>query len=194
MSERARLLAAHVRTLADDDVGDLLVELPRERFAGLCQVALAQPLVPDALALSFQQAASRQGEVTRWDVLVARPLRNSGGDRMVGGVIGAVARCTWPTSRGGEAAGWAAFARPGEQATGEQPVQAGVCWPTRTQAAAALAWVTPASGARALTLAAHVRALSDDELGDVLVELPTRRFVALLDAAFPDPTEQGVAA
>jgi len=43
----------------------------------------------------------------------------------------------------------------------------------------------PASGARCLVLAAHVRALDDLELNDLLVELPVDRFDALLDAAFP---------
>jgi hypothetical protein len=53
--------------------------------------------------------------------------------------------------------------------------------------------VTPASGARALALAAHVRALGDDDLGDVLVSLPCERFDALLEAAFAE-SEGGVAA
>jgi len=52
-------------------------------------------------------------------------------------------------------------------------------------AAGALAWVTPASGARCLVLAAHVRALGDLDLNDLLVELPADRFDTLLDAAFP---------
>jgi hypothetical protein len=51
--------------------------------------------------------------------------------------------------------------------------------------------VTPASGARCLVLAAHVRALDDLELNDLLVELPVDRFDALLDSAFPT---QGAAA
>ena len=42
----------------------------------------------------------------------------------------------------------------------------------------------PASGARCLVLAAHVRALDDLELNDLLVELPVDRFDALLEVAF----------
>ena len=49
----------------------------------------------------------------------------------------------------------------------------------------ALAWVTPASGARCVVLAASVRALNDLELNDLLVELPVDQFDGLLDAAFP---------
>jgi hypothetical protein len=48
----------------------------------------------------------------------------------------------------------------------------------------ALAWVTPASGARCAVLAAYVRTLDDLELNDLLVELPVDRFDALLEAAF----------
>ena len=193
MSERARTLAAHVRALGDDDLNDLLVELPPGRFAALCEIALAAPWVPDTLALSFHRAAPRttEGEVTRWDVRAWH--RGHRGDRgMVRGVLGAVARLTWPGDRGGEATGWVAYTRPG--ATSEQPVQAGVWWPTRAQAAAALAWQSPASGARCLALAAHVRALGDDDLGDLLVELPPERFAALLQGALGGPVEAGEAA
>src|SRR6266508_6458697 len=115
MSTRCRTLAAHARALADDDLNDLLVELPHERFAALVEVALTRPCVPDTLALSFHRAAPRQDEATRWDVWVSRRR------------IGVVARQT-PT--GDESAGWVAYARPGGQA-GEQPVGAGARWPTR---------------------------------------------------------------
>ena len=47
---------------------------------------------------------------------------------------------------------------------------------------------------RADALAAHVRGLPDDDLGDLLVELPCARFDQLLEAAFPQATEGGVAA
>jgi hypothetical protein len=40
-------------------------------------------------------------------------------------------------------------------------------------------------------LAGYVRQLSDDDLNDLLVELPPARFVALLDAALASkPTQQ----
>ncbi len=184
MSARARQLAAYVRWLSDHDLNDLLVELPRERFAPLARVALARPCVPDALALSFHRARPRQGEATRWDVLALRPRRT----------IGAVARQTWTTGDGGEAAGWFAYTRAGASV---KPPGTGWYWlgfARRADAAALLAWQSPASGARCLALAAHVRALADDDLGDLLVELPPRRFDALLRAAPGAPVQAGEAA
>jgi hypothetical protein len=66
------------------------------------------------------------------------------------------------------------------------PVQvAGVwCWGRRGDAAAALAWVTPASRARWLTLAAHVRGLADSELHELVRALPREVFDGLLEAAY----------
>jgi hypothetical protein len=86
----------------------------------------------------------------------------------------------WPDGSSGRS-GWRA--RTGQ---GESVAIGGLCWwRRRADAVGALAWVTPASGARCLMLAAHVRALDDLELNDLLVELPVDRFDALLDAAFP---------
>jgi len=48
--------------------------------------------------------------------------------------------------------------------------------------------------ARCLVLAAHVRALADDDLGGLLAELPPRRFDGLLRAAFGEPVGVGAAA
>ena len=45
---------------------------------------------------------------------------------------------------------------------------------------AALAWVTPVSGARCLALAAHVRALPEVALRQLLVGLPRDRYDRLL--------------
>jgi hypothetical protein len=66
------------------------------------------------------------------------------------------------------------------------PVQiAGVgWWRRRSDAAAALAWVTPASGARCLALVAYVRALPDPALHQLLLALPAERFDRLLEAAY----------
>ena len=41
--------------------------------------------------------------------------------------------------------------------------------------------------ARSRQLAAHVRRLPDDGLNDLLVDLPTNRFAALVEAALSDP-------
>jgi hypothetical protein len=92
----------------------------------------------------------------------------------------------WPDGHPGRP-GWRGRTRQGE------PVAiGGLCWwRRRADAVGALAWVTPASGARCLVLAAHVRALDDVELNDLLVELPVDRFDALLDAGFP--TEESAA-
>jgi hypothetical protein len=70
----------------------------------------------------------------------------------------------------------------------------GCGWPTRIRATAALLWHCPASGARCAALAAHVRALGDDALTDLLADLPPRRFAALLLAALDVTAEGGVAA
>jgi SH3-like domain-containing protein len=57
-------------------------------------------------------------------------------------------------------------------------------WRRRGDAAAALAWVTPVSGARCLALAAYVRALPDGALHNLLRGLPRERFDPLVDAAY----------
>jgi hypothetical protein len=168
VTARYRRLAAYVRALPVDDLNDLLVELPTDRFSALVNAALAHPVMPDGLELRLESAAPGQG----WLVLAgaaAWPL-------------GMVTR-GYPDGQPGGRVGWRAWTRHGD------PVAiGGLCWwRRRTDAAGALAWVTPASGARCLALAAHVRALPDDELNDLLVELAVDRFDGLLDAAFPTP-------
>jgi len=165
MSARYQQLAAHVRRLPDDDLNDLLVELPTDRFTVLVDAALSRPVNPAGLGVRLVSAAPAEG----WTVLAGRPLR----------LIGSVAR-GWPDGGSGRS-GWRARTRQGE------PVGIGglTWWRRRADAVGALAWVAPASGARCLVLAAHVRSLDDLELNDLLVELPVDRFDALLDAAFP---------
>jgi hypothetical protein len=181
---RAHILADHVRGLGDHDLNELLVELPRAWFATLVEVALAYPVHPRGLVFRYEPLPAAAattapgGDVAaRWAALACGPRR----------LLGSVTRDQPVT---GSTPAWRAWTRQGE------PVTDGVgwAWPRRADAAAALAWVTPLSGARAMTLAAHVRTLPDDDLGDLLVELPCDRFDALLEAAFPDPTEQGAAA
>jgi hypothetical protein len=172
MSQRFRQLAAHVRTLPDDDLNDLLVDLPIPRFAELVDAALGHPVLPAGLELRLRSAAPADG----WTVLAGTPPRP----------LGTVTRGHSDSQQSGRA-GWRAWTRGGD------PVAiGGLCWwRRRADAAGALAWVTPASGARCLALAAYVRALGDVALNDLLVELPVDRFDALLDAAFPP---EGVAA
>ena len=165
MSARYRQLAAHVRRLADDDLNDLLVDLPTDRHAALVDAALSHPVNPAGLRVRLVSAAPAEG----WTVLAGTPPRP----------IGSVAR-GWPNGGAGRP-GWRA--RTGQ---GEPVAIGGLCWwRRRADAVGALAWVTPASGARCLVLATHVRALEDLELNDLLVELPVERFDGLLDAAFP---------
>jgi hypothetical protein len=165
VSARYRQLAAHVRRLPDDHLNDLLVDLPTDRFVALVDAALSYPVSPAELRMRLVSAAPAEG----WTVLAGKPARP----------IGTVAR-GWPDGQPGRP-GWRAWTRQGE------PVAIGGLrwWRRRTDAVGALAWVTPASGARCVVLAAYVRALDDLELNDLLVELPIDRFDALLDAAFP---------
>jgi hypothetical protein len=184
VSDRALQLAAYVRRMSDHDLNDLLVELPRERFTPLAEAALARPCVLDAVELSFQRARPRRDEVTRWDVITGRPGRR----------IGAVVRHAWLTEDGGEAAGWFAYNSTGTvvQLPGADCMWSGFA--RRADAAALLAWQSPASGARCLALAAYTRVLADDDLGDLLVELPPERFGALLETALGEPVRAGEAA
>jgi hypothetical protein len=164
VSARYRQLTAYVRRLPDDDLNDLLVDLPIDCFMALVDAAVSHPINPAGLRVRFISAAPAEG----WTVLAGEPPRP----------IGSVAR-GWPDGGSGRS-GWRARTRQGE------PVAIGglTWWRRRADAVGALAWVTPGSGARCLVLAAHVRTLDDLELNDLLVELPVDRFDALLDAAF----------
>jgi hypothetical protein len=157
-------LAAHVRRLGSHELNELLVQLPKPTFAALVNVALARPVLPAGLLLRFEPAPGVDG----WTVVACAPRRR----------LGTLTRDRDP---GGRPA-WRAWTRAGE------PVQvAGVgCWRRRGDAAAALAWVTPASRARSLALAAHVRGLADPELHQLLRALPRELFDRLLEAAVPE--------
>jgi hypothetical protein len=156
-------LAAHVRRLGNHDLNELLVQLPKPRFAALVEVALARPVLPAGLLVRYESAPGVDG----WTVVACAPRRR----------LGTITR---DRDLSGQPA-WRAWARAGD------PVQvAGIgCWPRRRDAAAALAWVTPASRARCLALAAHVRGLADPELHELLRALPCEMFDGLLEAAFP---------
>jgi hypothetical protein len=104
--------------------------------------------------------------VEGWRVVACAPRRQ----------LGTVTRHQDP---GGRTA-WRAWTRAGE------PVQVAGAgwWRRRLDAGVALAWATPASGARCLALAAHVRALPDGQLQALLAGLPCGRYDRLLEAAF----------
>ena len=156
-------LAVHVRRLGNHDLNELLVQLPKPTFAALVEVALARPVLPAGLLVRFESAHGMDG----WTVVACAPRRR----------LGTLTRDRDPDGQ----LEWRAWTRAGH------PVQvAGICWwHRRGDAAAALAWVTPASRARFMALAAHVRALSDTQLQDLLGALPRELFDGLLEAAFP---------
>jgi hypothetical protein len=154
-------LAAHIRRLGNHDLNELLVQLPKPAFAALVEVALARPVLPAGLLLRFESASGVDG----WTVVACAPRQRLG-------------TLTRDRDRDGQLT-WRAWTRAGD------PVQlAGVgCWRRRGDAAAALAWVTPASRARCMALADHVRGLPDPELHELLRGLPCAVFDRLLDAA-----------
>jgi hypothetical protein len=162
VSSRDDQLARHIRRLGNHALNELLLELPKASFAALAEVALARPVLPAGLVLRFEPAPGVDG----WTVVACAPRRR----------LGALTR---DCDRSGRVA-WRAWTRAGD------PVQiTNVCWwRRRGDAAAALAWVTPASGARCLALAAYVRALPNRQLHQLLSALPRDRFDQLLEAAF----------
>jgi len=190
MSPAARRVTPFVRSLPDHELNDLLVELPRARFAGLLEAAFAAPQV--GVPVRYHPARPRPGEATRWTVEAHRLLRPPDMHAPVPAwsVLGSVTQQPTAGPRGGTPTVWHASTYQGE------PVgdPGGRGWPTRTRAVAALLWHCPASGARCAALAAHVRALGDDAINDLLVELPPRRFAALLLAALDQAGQGGVAA
>jgi hypothetical protein len=154
-------LAAHIRRLGNHDLNELLVQLSKPTFAALVEVALARPTLPAGLLLRYERANGVDG----WTVVACAPRRR----------LGTLTRDRDPNGH----MVWRAWTRAGH------PVQvAGVCWRRRVDASAALAWVTPASRARFMALAAHVRGLADPELHELLRSLPCAVFDRLLDEAF----------
>jgi hypothetical protein len=155
-------LAVHIRRLGTYDLNELLVQLSKPTFAALINIALARPVLPAGLLLRYEPAPGVDG----WTVVACAPRRR----------LGTLTRDRDPNGR----LAWQARTRAGH------PVQvAGLwSWGRRGDAAAALAWVTPASRARFLALAAHVRGLADPELHELLRALPREVFDGLLDAAY----------
>jgi hypothetical protein len=155
-------LARHVRRLGNHALNELLLQLPTAGFAALAEHALAQPSLPAGLVLRFEPAPGVGG----WTVVACAPRRR----------LGTLTRDRDPSGR----LGYRAWTRAGA------PVQGGGVgwWRRREDAAAALAWMTPVSGARCLALAAFVRALSDRQLHELLGALPPERFDRLVEAAY----------
>jgi hypothetical protein len=155
-------LARHVRRLGNHELNELLLQLPKPYFVALAEVALARPIAPAGLVLRFETAPGVDG----WTVVACAPRRR----------LGTLTRHSDPSGR----LVYRAWTQAGD------PVQpTGISsWRRRRDAAAALAWAMPVSGARCLALAAYVRALPDPALHQLLVGLTRDRFDQLLDAAF----------
>jgi hypothetical protein len=155
-------LAAHVRRLGNHALNELLLQLPKPRFVALVEVALARPVLPAGLVLRFEPTPGADG----WTVVACAPRRR----------LGTLTRDRDPGGR----RVWRAWTWAGD------PVQlSGVGgWRRRLEAGAALAWVTPVSGARCLALAAHVRALTDLQVHELLAGLSRDRYDRLLEAAY----------
>jgi hypothetical protein len=155
-------LARHVRRLGNHELNELLLQLPKLSFAALAEVALARPVLPAGLVLRFEPTPGVDG----WAVVACAPRRQ----------LGTLTRHLDPSGQ----LGYRAWTRAGD------PVQvSGVCWwRRRGDAGAALAWVTPVSGARCLALAAYVRALPGRQLHALLGGLPRKRFDRLVEAAY----------
>jgi hypothetical protein len=155
-------LAAHVRRLGNHELNELLLELPKPRFAALVEVALVRPLLSAGLMLRFEPTPGVDG----WTVVACAPRRQLGTLTRDRDADGRLVYRAW--TRAGDPV----------QPTGNSS------WRRRGDAAAALAWALPVSGARCLALAAYVRALPDPALYQLLAGLPGDRFDRLLDAAF----------
>jgi hypothetical protein len=155
-------LAAHVRRLGNHELNELLLQLPKPSFTALVVVALARPVLVTELVVRFESAPGVDG----WTVVACAPRRR----------LGTLARDRDPNGH----LVWRAWTRAG----GPVQITGIASWRRRGAAAAALAWVTPASRARWLALAAHVRGLADPELHELLRGLPCAVFDGLLEAAF----------
>jgi hypothetical protein len=162
VTRRVDQLARHVRRLGNHELNELLLQLPKPCFAALVEVALARPVLPAGLVVRFEPAPGLDG----WTVVACASRRR----------LGTLIRDRDPQGR----VVYRAWTLAGD------PVQiTGVCWwRRRGDAAAALSWVTPVSGARCLALAAYVRALPDRQLQVLLGGLPGERFDRLVEAAY----------
>jgi hypothetical protein len=162
MTRQVNELARHVRRLGNHELNELLLQLPKPRFAALVEVALTRPVLPAGLVLRFEPAPGVDG----WTVVACAPRRR----------LGTLTRDRDPAGR----LVWRAWTLAGD------PVQiAGVgWWRRRLDAGAALAWATPVSGARCLALAAYVRTLPDRQLHALLGGLSRDRFDRLVEAAY----------
>jgi hypothetical protein len=162
MTRQVDELARHVRRLGNHELNELLIQLPKPCFAALVEVALARPVLSPGVVLRFEPTSGVDG----WTVVACAPRRR----------LGTLTRDRDPSGR----LVYGAWTR-----AGDPVLPTGISsWRRRRDAAAALAWAMPVSGARCLALAAYVRALPDPALHQLLAGLPRDRFDRLLGAAF----------
>src|SRR5918992_3171615 len=162
MTRQVDELARHVRRLGNHELNELLLGLPQPTFAALVEVALARPVLPAGLMLRFEPAPGVDG----WTVVACAPRRRLGTLTRDRDTSGRLAYRAWTPA--GHPVGISGLSS----------------WRRRGDAAAALAWVTPVSGARCLALAGYVRALPDGALHNLLRGLPRDRFDRLIEVAY----------
>src|SRR5918994_1498642 len=139
MTGQVDQVARHIRRLGNHELNELLLELPKSSFAALVEVALARPVLPAGLALRFEPAPGVDG----WTVVACAPRRQLGTLTRDRDSSGRLVYQAW--TRAGDRVQFSGISS----------------WRRRGDAAAALAWAMPISGARCLALVAHVRALPD---------------------------------
>ena len=162
MTRQVDQLARHIHRLGNHELNELLLQLSKPSFTALVEVALARPVLPAGLVVRFEPAPG----VDDWTVVACAPRRQLGTLTRDRDTDGRVVYRAW--TRAGDQV----------QLTGSSS------WRRRGDAAAALAWVTPVSGARCLALAAYVRALPEAGLQALLAGLPRERFDQLVEAAY----------
>lgn len=162
MTRQVDELTRHVRRLGNNELNELLLQLPKPSFAALVEVALARPVLPAGLVVRFEPAPGVDG----WTVVACAPRR----------CLGTVTRDRDPSGR----VVYRAWTRAGDLIQFSRISS----WRRRGDAAAGLAWATPISGVRCLALAAYVRALPEAALHALLGSLPRERFDQLAEAAY----------
>ena len=162
MTRHVDELARHVRRLGNHELNELLIQLPKPCFAALVEVALARPVLSAGLLLRFEPAPGVDG----WTVVACAPRRRLGAVTRDRDASGRLVYRAWT---------------PAGHPVGISRISS---WRRRGDAAAALAWVTPVSGARCLALAGYVRALPDGPLHNLLRGLPRDRFDRLIEVAY----------
>jgi hypothetical protein len=132
MTRHVDPLARHILRLGNHELNELLLQLPKLSFTALVGVALARPVLPAGLVLRFEPVPGING----WAVVACAPRQ----------CLGTVTRHRDPAGR--------VVYRAWTRADDSVQIAGIASWHRRGDAATALSWVTPVSGARCLALAA----------------------------------------